>query len=133
MIWTNWLLPLQNRSVRRAKNRLTKTIQQSAEVCEPRCLLSAGSVGGSIAGMKFLDANSNGSFDDGDSPLASWTVFLDANGNGQLDLAQATAAAIDVPVAIEDRDRGMSQINVSGLAGTIVDVSVSFEIGRAHV
>ena len=133
MIWTNWLLPLQSRSVRRVKNRLTKTIQQSAEVCEQRCLLSAGSVGGSIEGMKFLDANSNESFDDGDSPLASWTMFLDANGNGQLDLAQATAAAIDVPVAIEDRDRGMSQINVSGLAGTIVDVNLSFDIEHTYI
>ncbi|MCX7420703.1 MAG: proprotein convertase P-domain-containing protein [Planctomycetia bacterium] len=133
MIWTNWLLPLQSRSVRRLKNRLTKTIQQSAEVCEPRCLLSAGTVGGSIAGMKFLDANSNGSFDDGDSPLTNWTVFLDANGNGQLDLAQAAVAASDVPVPIEDHDRGMSQINVSGLAGTIVDIDVSFDIEHTFI
>ena len=133
MIWTNWLLPLQRRSMFGMETRRKVVAQRIAEVLEPRCLLSAAPASGSIEGMKFLDANSSGSFDDGDSPLPNWTVFLDANGNGQLDLAQANVTASDVPVPIEDLDRGMSQINVSGLAGTIVDVNLSFDIEHTFI
>jgi len=40
---------------------------------------------GSIAGVKFFDANENGIQDDGEQGLAGWTIFLDSNNDGILD------------------------------------------------
>ena len=42
---------------------------------------------GEIHGMKWRDLDADGIFDptDGETPLASWTVFLDADADGQLD------------------------------------------------
>ncbi len=41
---------------------------------------------GEISGMKYLDGNADGNFDNGESPLAGATVYLDANDNGILDI-----------------------------------------------
>ncbi len=42
-------------------------------------------IAGTISGYKFGDVNGNGVWDDGESGLAGWTIFLDKNGNGSLD------------------------------------------------
>ncbi|MDD2786432.1 MAG: SdrD B-like domain-containing protein, partial [Patescibacteria group bacterium] len=39
----------------------------------------------SISGMKFNDANDNGTRDEGEASLAGWTIYLDSNDNGVLD------------------------------------------------
>ncbi len=54
--------------------------------------LSTGTVGGSLAGHVFNDANSNGS-SVGDNGLGGVTVFADANHNGLLDSGEASAVS----------------------------------------
>ena len=46
---------------------------------------------GSISGTVFNDGNQDGSFDSGDTALASRTVFIDANNNSKLDSGEKTA------------------------------------------
>ena len=41
--------------------------------------------GGSIHGNKWDDANGNGEFDEDESGLAGWTIYIDENRNGQFD------------------------------------------------
>ncbi|MBX3437473.1 MAG: hypothetical protein KF861_08290, partial [Planctomycetaceae bacterium] len=45
----------------------------------------------SINGTVFVDANQNGTYDLGETPLSGWTVYLDVNGNGQLDPGELVA------------------------------------------
>ena len=40
---------------------------------------------GEISGKKFLDENGDGTYDDGEDPLAGVTIYLDANNNGAYD------------------------------------------------
>jgi Ca2+-binding RTX toxin-like protein len=40
---------------------------------------------GSISGLKFNDANGNGTQDAGETGLSGWQIFLDVNGNNSLD------------------------------------------------
>jgi len=43
---------------------------------------------GAIAGHKFYDANDNAEWDDGESGLPDWTIYLDANDNAVLDVGE---------------------------------------------
>lgn len=45
---------------------------------------------GSISGIKFNDANANGVFNAGETPLQGWTIYIDANGNGVVDPTEPT-------------------------------------------
>src|SRR5262249_47364996 len=40
---------------------------------------------------KWNDANGNGVFDTGESPVSGWTMYLDLNGSGTLDTGEPTA------------------------------------------
>ncbi len=44
-----------------------------------------------LHGTKWNDANGNGVFDSGESPVSGWTMYLDQNGNGTLDPGEPTA------------------------------------------
>ncbi|WP_369293230.1 beta strand repeat-containing protein [Microcoleus sp. herbarium8] len=43
---------------------------------------------GSISGLKFNDANGNGTQDEGETGLSGWQIFLDADGNNSLDAGE---------------------------------------------
>ncbi|MFC1766164.1 SdrD B-like domain-containing protein, partial [Planctomycetota bacterium] len=45
-------------------------------------------ISGGIEGSKWHDLNANGLWDTGEPGLAGWTIFLDANSNGQLDAGE---------------------------------------------
>ena len=40
-------------------------------------------------GTKYLDANSNGTFDSGEQVLSGWTIFIDANNNNSFDTGES--------------------------------------------
>ena len=44
-----------------------------------------------VTGTVFMDANANGHFDPGESPLEGWLIFSDGNNNGKLDAGEFTA------------------------------------------
>ena len=54
--------------------------QRPVEALEARSLFNA-----TIDGTLFNDANANGAFDTGESPLTRWRVYLDVNNNATLD------------------------------------------------
>jgi uncharacterized repeat protein (TIGR01451 family) len=57
----------------------------SGDGCSSTCQTETPQSLHSISGMKFNDANDNGTRDEGESGLAGWTIYLDSNDNGLLD------------------------------------------------
>ena len=75
-----------------AHGRSPLTAGQSVSGKDIGVFLGSGNVyPGTISGTVFNDANQNGTFDSGDTALASRTVYIDANKNGQLDPGETTA------------------------------------------
>jgi subtilisin family serine protease len=56
-------------------------------------LQTQGAGGGTITGAVFQDLDSDGTFDQGEPPLAGWTVRLDLNNDGTVDRTATTDAA----------------------------------------
>jgi hypothetical protein len=54
-------------------------------------LSSLAPAGGSIYGIKFLDANSNGVQDANEHGLSDWVIYLDTNNNHELDAGETYA------------------------------------------
>ena len=50
-----------------------------------------GNAQGTIYGWLWEDVDLNGTYDDGESALSGWTVYLDGNSNGSLDTGETTA------------------------------------------
>ncbi len=129
MIWKNWLSRWHSRPQQSRARRRNGRISERAERLEGRCLLTGDAV---LEGAAFLDANTNETFDDGDSGLSGVVVFLDVNHNGELDSAPLTASAIDTPVEIVDLSTATSSLTVIGTTGTIVDVEVTIDITHTY-
>ncbi len=84
---------------------------------------------GQIQGAKWHDLNVNGVWDAGEPGLPGWTIYLDQNQNGVYDgMGYATFDSTDVPVLIPDLQTVSSDVQVSGLAGPVVDVNVTLDI-----
>lgn len=129
MIWTNWLHQIVSRPTRRAT--LSRNSERRlSELLEIRCLLSAAD--GSIEGTVFLDVNKSLTFDDGDTGLEGWTVFIDLNHNEQLDLSEFIAESV-ASVEIPDEGQGVSTIVVNDLGGAIADINVTFDIDHTYI
>jgi hypothetical protein len=54
---------------------------------------TTASVGGTVSGVVYNDANNNGTQDSGETIISNATVFLDANGNGTLDSGELSDVA----------------------------------------
>ena len=88
---------------------------------------------GSISGVVFNDANSNGADDAGEAGLAGWNVFVDVNGNGKPDAGEpATTTASDGSYTISGITPGsysVGEVVKSGFtptapAGGLANISV---------
>ncbi len=93
---------------------------------EARLVLSSAT--GFVDGTVFLDVDGNGSRDAGEVGAANWSVFVDENGNGQFDAPTFTRSSSDVPQAIDDLLTATSQLVVSDVFGTVVDVNVTLDV-----
>lgn len=60
---------------------------------------------GSISGRLFHDADADGVIDNGEAPLAGWTVFLDQDGSGVLDSGEPSTVT---SAGIQGVDQGQS-------------------------
>ncbi|HEV3343135.1 MAG TPA: DUF4214 domain-containing protein [Pirellulales bacterium] len=74
-----------SRAQRLARRRAS--YRPSVEALEARDLMSTG---GTISGVVFNDAITNGMRDAGELPLAGVTIFADSNGNGVLDAGEVS-------------------------------------------
>lgn len=59
------------------------------------CTITNDDQPGEIHGAKFEDENGNGEWNEGESGLSGWTIFLDLNGNGELDGGEPSAETGD--------------------------------------
>jgi len=96
--------------------------------------LTANVQAASLEGRVFLDADRDGTLDEGESGLAGWTVFDDLNRNGVWDAApQFVLPAADTPLAIPSGGTVRSTLVTSGLTGTIQDVNVRLTLQHPDV
>lgn len=80
--------------------------------------LGIGSSVGNISGYQFIDANSNGTFDAGESPLAGVTVYVDANNNRSVDSGERSAiSAADGSYTITNVPRGTRTVRTISAPG----------------
>jgi len=86
---------------------------------------------GAVSGFKFDDANENGQFDDGDSPLAGETIFVDANVNGELDVDEiSTTTAADGSYFLELESGAYVLQSTTTPMFVVSSPTVFVEIGR---
>lgn len=84
---------------------------------------------GTISGTVFRDDDADGTRDAGEPGLPGWTVYRDLNNNGVQDVATVTTFnSTDIPKAITDQGLIFSNIVISGLSGSIVDVNIAVSI-----
>ena len=122
--WRRWLKQLERSSSRRSTQRL------NAEILEARLVLSSAT--GFVDGTVFVDANGNGSQDEGDVGAANWSVFVDENGNGQFDRAGFLRSSGDVPQPIPDLTTATSHLVVSDIFEPVVDIDVTLDLTHTY-
>ncbi|MFO0909702.1 MAG: proprotein convertase P-domain-containing protein [Isosphaeraceae bacterium] len=81
-----------------------------------------------ISGRVFEDWNGSGVLDPNDVALAGRTVYLDLNNNGSLDYPAIASGPINVSIPDNSPAGVATNLNVSGLAGTVTDVNVTVNI-----
>jgi len=64
------------------------TLQSGSSSSPSSASGGSGSSTGGISGIKFYDANANGTFDLGEEKLAGWIVYLDTNNNQTLEVGE---------------------------------------------
>ena len=88
---------------------------------------------GGLSGHVWNDLNSNGLQDPGEPPLANDTVYLDLNNNGLFEpLRTVHVNSTNVPLAIADVSTTTSTLNVSGLAGRLLDVNLTLTLHHTY-
>ncbi|HBO45269.1 MAG TPA: hypothetical protein DD670_15340, partial [Planctomycetaceae bacterium] len=85
-----------------------------------------------ISGVVFVDANCDGVRNSGEAGQAGQNVFLDANGNGVLDQQRLNVASTNVAKAITDLKTTTSTLQVTGAAGVITDLNLSFDLSHTY-
>ena len=85
-----------------------------------------------ISGVVFVDANLDGARNPGEAGQAGQTVFLDANGNGLLDQQRLNVASTNAGKAITDLKTTTSTLQVTGAAGVLTDLNVTFDITHTY-
>jgi len=92
----------------------------------------AGTGPGEIYGRVFNDLDGDGVFDGDEPPMAGWEVFLDLNANGIRDTAPLTFHSADVPQTIQDQSTVRSELEVTGIPGTLTDIDVQLTISHTY-
>ena len=82
---------------------------------------------GRLGGTVFHDSNVDGVRGRSESGLSSRTVFLDRNGNGRRDIQKITMSSSDSK-SITDFHTATSEIQSTGLEGTVIDINVQLYI-----
>ena len=81
-----------------------------------------------IHGSKWHDTNQDGTWDEGEPPVADWKIYLDLNGSGDRDLNTQVIPSTDVPRPILDYQTTSSVLEVSGSVADLTDVNVTLDI-----
>ncbi len=98
---------------------------------EERAGVDFGNRNGFIGGQLWNDYNGDGVRDEGEPPLAGWTVYLDQNNNGVLDDGPTTVESSGGAINILDQGTIESQITVENLA-FIRDLDVTINIDHPY-
>ncbi|MDC0934849.1 SdrD B-like domain-containing protein [Pirellulales bacterium] len=98
------------------------------ELLEDRRMLAA-----SVSGSVWSDNNSDGVLDGNEPALVDQTVYIDQNDDGAFQSGQSTFQTTGAPRTIPDNGFIFDPLEVTGLAGTVVDVNVRINITHTFV